>query len=352
MDNSPDPEPEDINAHLHGGILKIEVELINEKMRRFGFDYKDLINEKNEKYFEFKVDEKSKIREFIDASRGIKEIIKKEIIKKHKSSLNEWWNEILSEFENISSNNLWRFRNNAKEKLKEKLLPLSLLDEFKIAGIFVNWWEDLRYDFKSIISSGWRAELVEEEMIKEKFFKEDNEEIENIEAKITELEGELNEILEEIEDWDEEEMGQKTGSKAIAYIEETYGIKYSKNMAILSLSEEQRKGYELIIKIKGKSEELKKLNKKFNELKKELEKKIKEKLESLTQEEAKELILEKFYNKIDEQMNKYLNAEKKELVKYFENLWDKYQVSMKELLEARDRETEKLNEFLKSLGYL
>ena len=28
--------------------------------------------------------------------------------------------------------------------------PLSVLDEFKSAGIFVNWWQQIRYDLKTI----------------------------------------------------------------------------------------------------------------------------------------------------------------------------------------------------------
>jgi len=47
-----------------------------------------------------------------------------------------------------------------------------------------------------------------------------------------------------------------------------------------------------------------------------------------TSRDAKELLLEKFFTFIDEQLNRYLNSEKKELIKIFENLWDKYKVSL------------------------
>jgi type I restriction-modification system DNA methylase subunit len=49
---------------------------------------------------------------------------------------------------------------------------------------------------------------------------------------------------------------------------------------------------------------------------------------------------------------KYLNTEKKELTKIFENLWDKYKVSLNELKFERDLEVKKLEEFLEKLGYL
>ena len=42
---------------------------------------------------------------------------------------------------------------------------------------------------------------------------------------------------------------------------------------------------------------------------------------------------------------------KKEIIKIFENLWDKYKVSLATLKEERDEETKKLDEFLEKLGY-
>jgi type I restriction enzyme M protein len=80
--------------------------------------------------------------------------------------------------------------------------------------------------------------------------------------------------------------------------------------------------------------------------------KIKEKRESLTKEEAEELILEKFKETIMQHLEKYLNAEKKELTKIFENLWDKYKISLKQLRNERDEEVKKLEDFLEKLGYV
>jgi len=61
----------------------------------------------------------------------------------------------------------------------------------------------------------------------------------------------------------------------------------------------------------------------------------------LKEQEAKELILEKFNETIKQYFEKYLNAEKKGLTKIFENLWDKYKVSLGQLRKKRDEEVEK-----------
>jgi len=84
---------------------------------------------------------------------------------------------------------------------------------------------------------------------------------------------------------------------------------------------------------------------------KEIENKIDEKIESITEEEAKELLLDKFFELISNQVEQYLNAEKKELIKIFEKLWDKYKVSLQDLKAERDEEIKKLEEFLQRLGY-
>ena len=118
-----------------------------------------------------------------------------------------------------------------------------------------------------------------------------------------------------------------------------------------SALKEASKWENLIRKIESKEKELKKLRKELKTKEEWLEEKVKEKRESLTEEEAKELLLEKFYDLISQQLEKYLNAGKKELIKIFERLWDKYSVSLEQLKEERDEEVRKLDEFLVKVGY-
>ena len=52
------------------------------------------------------------------------------------------------------------------------------------------------------------------------------------------------------------------------------------------------------------------------------------------------------------ELNRYLNAEKHELVQGVENLWDKYAVSSRELEDERGQTLTTLGGFLKGLGYV
>ncbi len=72
----------------------------------------------------------------------------------------------------------------------------------------------------------------------------------------------------------------------------------------------------------------------------------------MSDEEAKKLILKKLYNWVEEQLTRYLNAEKRGLVAKVENLWDKYSVSIQEMEVEREKTLGELNGFLVKLGYM
>jgi len=68
--------------------------------------------------------------------------------------------------------------------LKNKLIPLNVLDEFKSAGVFVNWWP------------GWHHTLIPDEYLIAEYFQTEADEIEKLEAQISEAQSELAEAVE------------------------------------------------------------------------------------------------------------------------------------------------------------
>ena len=72
----------------------------------------------------------------------------------------------------------------------------------------------------------------------------------------------------------------------------------------------------------------------------------------LTEAEAKALILKKIYDIANQELNRYLNAEKRVLTKLVDNLWDKYAVSNRELECERTKTLKVLHGFLGQLRYL
>ena len=71
----------------------------------------------------------------------------------------------------------------------------------------------------------------------------------------------------------------------------------------------------------------------------------------ISEDEAKQLILERLKRLLTEQFDGYLRQYRRAFVAAVENLWDKYAVTTKQILAERDAEATQLDSFLKELGY-
>ena len=80
--------------------------------------------------------------------------------------------------------------------LKDRFIPLGVLDEFQSAGVFVNWWQQIRYDLKTIISTGWHHTLIPDSYLIATFFQAEADTIEALEASISEAQSELADAVE------------------------------------------------------------------------------------------------------------------------------------------------------------
>src|SRR5690606_798700 len=72
----------------------------------------------------------------------------------------------------------------------------------------------------------------------------------------------------------------------------------------------------------------------------------------ITTGEAQKLILKKHFDIINNQLQRYLNAEKRSLIGAYENLFDKYFVSADSIEKDRNKTIKELNDFLTNLKYL
>jgi type I restriction enzyme M protein len=72
----------------------------------------------------------------------------------------------------------------------------------------------------------------------------------------------------------------------------------------------------------------------------------------LTDEQARTLILQKLYDLAADELRRYVDAEKRVLVKAVENKWDKYALSRRDIESHRHSALGVLDGFLKDLGYV
>lgn len=411
VDNTPEPEPEDVQAHLIGGIPEDEVNNLAGDMARFELGPAAIFEPDRTAYLKFRkhIINRPDIKATMENDPALKQTLKG-----HIAALDEWWKTAREEIIKLQNcKKLPETRQALLDTLKAKLIPLKVLDEFKSAGVFVNWWQQIRYELKTIVNTGWHHSLIPDEYLVATFFQTEADEIEKLEIKINEAQGDLAETVEtaqEVADYEPEENETVTAAlikgvlkELIKDLENSSSASASRELSSLAAQEnainavEKRiretrymlktKNNELDLKLRLKRlgsekfiaeneeqihqidtqlEKLDKNNKadrrKVNALNKDknvLQARtnktdgiLKDIGGRLTKGEAQQLILRKLYDLVSNELKRYLNAEKRGLVQLVGNLWDKYAVSNRELEEERTGTLLVLESTLKGLGYL
>jgi len=428
VDNTPDPEPEDVKAHLTGGIPVSEIAALQKQCDKFGFEAGEIFQTRNEQYSDFKkgVEEKAQIKTTIENNANLQNTFYW-----MQRQGNDWWAIAKEDFASLApqkqvaqtfgsgnaqegivdflvagGKNMATVRSHLISTLKEKLMAQKVLDEFQSAGVFVNWWTNIRYDLKTISSTGWSPALIPREYFIETYFQEEQNDIGDTEKAIADKETALQEAVESVE-YESEEGEEITASTIKDYLkkiadenpeseeseilknikDQEKEIKDLKRFLAEKLDDLNRKinikcygiedeKEELRSMLKGKHDEMSKLQSNLPNEKKELNNrrnaikkcsktitKIQVRMAGLeafldkiggiiTDEEAKTLILQKHNNLVQQELLKYLNAEKRKIIAGIENLWDKYAVSSQELERERSETLSELNKFLIELNYL
>ncbi|HLT53007.1 MAG TPA: N-6 DNA methylase [Flavobacteriaceae bacterium] len=467
VDNTPLPEPEDVKAHLIGGVPISEIEKVQQSLApKFEFDGYQLFKDKNALYKDFAITEKAAIKQTVEDDKNVINTLTELGI-----HLADWWQLAKEDFSTLAPNgngskaNLPSVRAELLTSIKEKFVPVGVLDKFQVAGVFVNWWDNIKYDLKTIMQNGWDAGLIPDEYLIEEFFKTEKDGIENIEIEQADFESQLEEAVEEalnlVEFEADEEEGEVKQTPTLAkselktqidyYLTEKnkpqdaipfqeqdakikdleksikdckallkekqtllalkielkrYGseeVKAESNALLLAAKKELKnldadidsliKDFKADLKetsdyanikksVNAFEKELKKskdqpevlqmvldVKKQFKEITKTYNARVKDseilknKLNSLdallaeiggmiTTEESQKLILKKHFDIINDQLQRYLNAEKRALVAAYENLFDKYYTSAQTIEQKREETMAELNDFLTQLNYL
>lgn len=435
VDNTPDPEPEDVRAHLLGGVPKAEVSAKSAQYEKFGFDPAALFQERDAKYFDFRAEIKGRedIKNIIEMHPNVRRTLEE-----NRASLSEWWLEARDDFSalekawetetkpkskkrtaegagaylTLKSQKLPEVRKSLIESLKSQITPLKVLDEFQAAGVFVNWWDGIKYDLKTIMTNGWSPTLIPNPYVMKKYFRAETEELERIENEISTAETALEEATEAAQETLEYELGddeeltpalmKKSLKKAIEDSETDEDIAlYESALSAITNAEKQRKEnkktqktlrFDLDVKIALKKfgaedetldarrllaqaekelGELEKITKpenekahkkKVNALKGDI-KALNERIDAIERlsasvggvigaEEAKELILQKHHDLVTSQLERYTASEKRDVLQSFENYWAKYAQSLNDISIGTQQTNEDLSKFLTDLNYL
>ncbi len=214
VDNTPPPEPEDVHCHLVGGVPRAEVEAptTGKQLSKFNLSAACILDPLEGQRFTFKPD-LTGITEVRALAESQPEITTTR--DRLNDALATWWETARDDFSELAprpdppgntgrlslvvilnDTRLPKVRATLLDQLVQVLLPLGLLDGYQSRGVFVNWWDGIKYDLKTITSIGWAPTLIPEPMIIDRFFAAERDVIAAREQLIAEAESVVAETVE------------------------------------------------------------------------------------------------------------------------------------------------------------
>lgn len=349
-DNAPPPEPHDVRAHLVGGVPKAEVDTKAALFKAHGLNPLDLLIEHDAKYLDFRP-ELTKRQDLKLAIEGNTGLVAKEA--SIRSAFEQWWQQhsaritaLAGQTDNASS--LVALRNDLLASFSGSLEAIGMLDPFQVRGIVAGFWYQTKYDFLTLqargakgVADAWRTSIVtalEDKSSKErplehklvKFLMSDFvEAINELEAKKAELDGQIKAASPK----DAEGEDGATEDTAASDVDDDEN----------PIDEAQLKAWK---------KELAAVKKQLKAKHDSFKQHIGSAVDGLSPEQAAELLLTILHNDMSAIVERYITAQRKDIVSAFENWWDKYRVTLTEIEDRRDAATQALQGFLKRLGYV
>ncbi len=396
VDNAPPAEPQDVHAHLQGGIPGSEVKSLEGLFASYPGLNEKLFTPLKDGYLQFSDDiiQIENIKQLFNLSESIQATQAQ-----YTAQLNDWWKEVVHDFEALPVNkNVFELYRKFSESFTAAIADLktrqkAVLDNYQSRGCLAAYWSQLNTDLKSVAASGWNAELIPDDEILENQYPEVLKELRVSEVRRDELQKlfkEVNELEDDIwneedyEVWRSKELKEhKEGIKALKgerkeadkehknlrkrikanekALKKEPGLaveianlkseaeKYATEIGRLDImieSDEQR-----FSKHTEMEEELKLCKKKVKEIKERKLTLVDSARSIITPEEAKKLILIRWKSTLHSTVNSYLQNHSRTLLQTVENLHDKYTLPLHNILSDRERESQLLNSFLMELGY-
>ena len=236
-------------------------------------------------------------------------------------------------------------RANLLESFVTALAPVGLLDRFKVSGVIAIWWNASQYDLKTLaeqgfagLIDGWVATLraamdpTDGDNTGARFDPTGHklvtrllpgylDELTNAEALRLERESRLTAATKtEAEDEESEPDGD----------EETLSPEATKTL----------------------KREIAAARKTLQRLKADLLRRLDVARAALSADDCQRLVLDLAREDLTGYLERYVSAHRQQVVEAFENWWDKYRVTLRDIEAERDHDTDRLNRFIMDLGYV
>lgn len=347
-DNAPPPEPQDVRAHLVGGIPKAEVEAKAALFRAHGLDPLDLLTERDAKYLDFRphLEARRDLKPAIEGNPGL--AAKEEAIR---AAFEAWWTAHSARITGLAGQvdnaaGLVALRQDLLASFSQSLEAVGLLDPFQVRGIVAGFWYQTKYEFLTLMARGakgvadaWRTSIVTALEDTDKGKKQNP-----LDHKLVKFL--LSGFVDEIVELEANKAELDTRIKAATATPDEEGDDATPDPA--------EEGEEAVDEA-----QVKLWKKQLTGVRKQLKAKlatftaeINEAVDGLTPEAAADLLLTILHNDMKAIVERYITAQRRQIVADFETWWDKYRVTLTEIESKRDAAAAALQGFLKGLRYV
>src|SRR3954454_2568247 len=158
VDTTPEPEPQDVRAHLHGGIPIAEVEAKADLFAAHGMKPEHLLVPKTEGYLQYadSVGDRRDLRRLVEGDPGV--VAAEAAVQ---AAIERWWRYEEPRFDKLeTAADLVDLRKELIGTFRAALQATPLLDHFAVSGIVASWWGESLPDLKALATLGYRG-LVE-----------------------------------------------------------------------------------------------------------------------------------------------------------------------------------------------
>ncbi|KHL54497.1 type I restriction-modification system subunit M [Xanthomonas cannabis] len=349
-DNAPAPEPHDVRAHLVGGVPRAEVQAKAALFAAHGLHPQDLFVARDAAYLDFAptLTARAELKPAVEGNPGLqaKEAALRE-------AFEAWWQAQGTRITALAGRQndaaaLVALRHELLASFSEALEAIGLLDPFQVRGIIAGFWVQTRYEFQTLMARGargvidaWRTSIVT--ALEDKASKDnplDHKLVrfllaEFVEA-IAELDAKKAELDSQIKAADPKAAKDADGEDGDA---EPADADENED----TVDEAQLKAWK---------KDLAAVKKQLKVQKDSFTNELDRKVDALDDAAAATLLLTILHDDMRAIVERYVAAQRKQVVVAFETWWDKYRVTLADIEGKRDAAARALRGFLKGLGYV
>lgn len=351
VDNAPPPEPQDVYAHLHGGVPEAEIAEKAEDFARIGFSVEHTLLPRPEgvdgghgPYRDF--------AEGLTRTDLATQVLKDPGVHARRDELlkvlERWWErqgELVVALP--ESKHLMKVRRELINSFVEALEPVGSLDRFETTGVVVRWWDGIQYDMRTLaengfggvldgwitnIEDGWEAtpprDPVEHPLVRALLPK--------YLADLAEAEQEASKLDAQIKAVNSDPVGSEDEAGGAEDTEEG-----AEDSAVVSEAE--------LKKLRKQRTEARKT---VRALREDLIAALKMERQGMAHERERAYVLEFAERELVNELQEHSDQQRRVVVAELENWWDKYQTSLEQIETRQEKADTKLDGFLKELGYV